>query len=35
MIKSLIGLPATYKGHCEIFVNDKDPGIVARNAILL
>ena len=35
MVKSLIGVPATYTGHCEVVVNDKDPDIVARNAILL
>lgn len=35
MIKSLAGLPATYTGHCEVVINDKDPDIAARNAILL
>ena len=35
MVKSLAGLPATYKGHCEIVLNDKDHDILARNAILL
>lgn len=35
IVKSLRGLPATYLGHCEVVVNDKDPDIVARNAILL
>ena len=35
MVKSLTGIPATYMGHCEVVVNDKDPDIVARNAILL
>ncbi|KAL9129400.1 MAG: hypothetical protein Q9217_002131 [Psora testacea] len=35
MVKSLTGVPATYTGHCEVVVNDKDPDIVARNAILL
>ena len=34
-MKSLIGLPETYAGHCEVVVNDKDSDIVARNAILL
>lgn len=35
MVQSLIGLPATYTGHCEVVINDRDPDIVARNAILL
>ncbi|KAL9041133.1 MAG: hypothetical protein Q9214_004213 [Letrouitia sp. 1 TL-2023] len=35
VVKSLIELPATYTGHCEINLNDRDPDIVARNAILL
>lgn len=35
MVKSLIELPATYTGHCEIDINDRDLDIVARNAILL
>lgn len=35
LVKSLTGLPATYNGHCEIVVNDRDRDIVARNAILL
>lgn len=34
-MKSLTGLPTTYTGHCEVVVNDRDFGIVARNAILL
>ena len=34
-MKSLIGLPETYAGHCEVVINDKDSDIVARNAILL
>ena len=34
-MKSLIGLPETYAGHCGVVVNDKDSDIVARNAILL
>lgn len=34
-MKTPIGLPATYTGHCEVVVNDKDSDIVARNAILL
>lgn len=32
---SLTGLPETYVGHCEVVANDRDPDIVARNAILL
>ncbi len=32
---SLAGLPASYTGHCEVVVNDRDPDVVARNAILL
>ncbi|KAI4222628.1 MAG: hypothetical protein L6R40_008569 [Gallowayella cf. fulva] len=35
VIKSLTKVPATYTGHCEVVINDKDPDIVARNAILL
>lgn len=35
MVKSLTKLPATYTGHCEIDLNDRDPDIVARNAILI
>ena len=35
MVMTLTGLPATYTGHCEVSANDKDPDIVARNAILL
>ena len=34
-MKSLVGLPETYAGHCEVVVNDRDLDIVARNAILL
>ena len=34
-MKSLVGLPETYAGHCQLVVNDKDSDIVARNAILL
>ena len=34
-MKSLVGLPETYAGHCEIVINDRDSDIVARNAILL
>src|ERR1700738_4992157 len=35
LVMSLLGLPVTYTGHCEVVVNDRDPDIVARNAILL
>lgn len=35
VVKSLTGLPATYSGHCEVIVNDRDFDIVARNAMLL
>ena len=35
LVKSLIGLPKTYPGSCEIILNDDDADIVARNAILL
>ncbi|KAB8302796.1 hypothetical protein EYC80_006141 [Monilinia laxa] len=35
VLKSLVGLPITYTGKCEVVINDKDFDIVARNAILL
>ena len=34
-MKSLVGLPKSYTGQCEIVVNDRDFDIVARNLILL
>ena len=34
-MKSLIGLPESYTGQCEIVVNDKDFDIVARNLVFL
>ncbi|KAA8576352.1 hypothetical protein EYC84_006485 [Monilinia fructicola] len=35
VVKSLIGLPTTYNGKCEVIINDRDFDIVARNVILL
>lgn len=35
VVKSLVELPITYEGKCELIINDKDFDIVARNAILL
>lgn len=35
MIKSVTGLPLTFQRRCEVFINDKELDIVARNAILL
>ncbi|KAI9875688.1 MAG: hypothetical protein M1830_008116 [Pleopsidium flavum] len=35
IVQSLTKLPTTYRGHCEVIVNDRDSDIVARNTILL
>lgn len=35
MIKSVVGLRQEYKGKCTIVLNDKEPVIVFRNAIML
>lgn len=35
VIKSILGLPDGFEKRCEVFINDKDGDIVARNAILL
>lgn len=35
VIKSITGLPPTFPKLCEVFLNDKELDIVARNAILL
>ena len=35
MIKSITSLPLTNRRHCQVFVNDKELDIVARNVILL
>lgn len=31
----MVGLPLGYTGRCEVFINDRDFDVVARNAILL
>ncbi|PQE03580.1 MYND finger family protein [Rutstroemia sp. NJR-2017a BVV2] len=35
IIKTLVSLPDTYNGRCEVVINDRDFDIVARNIILL
>ena len=35
VVKSIMGFPITYAGLCEVFINDNDPDVVARNIILL
>lgn len=35
MIKSVVGLPQSYSGQCEVVVNDRDFDVTARNVILL
>lgn len=35
IIKTLLGLPDTYNGKCEVVINDNDFDVVARNIILL
>ncbi|PQE06221.1 MYND finger family protein [Rutstroemia sp. NJR-2017a BBW] len=35
IIKTLVSLPDTYNGRCEVVINDRDFDIVARNIVLL
>jgi Domain of unknown function (DUF4470) len=35
LVKTLVGLPETYKGCCNMTLNDRDFDIVARNTMLL
>jgi hypothetical protein len=35
VVKTVVELPPSYNGTCEIVLNDKDDYLVSRNAILL